>query len=155
MSFRLAAGCALSSDQSVSVVPMIQCRPHGNDEQHAHRGPQNDPGRGVNAVARHDQVHALRRPDIDGPAAADHLLDLIGPDTRRVDNLLRPDLNPVPGLQVGGTHAGDALAFAQEAGDLGARCDMRTEAGCRPYQGRDVAGVVHLGVPVDQRPGQR
>ncbi len=29
MSLRLAAGCALDSDQSVSVVPMIQCRPHG------------------------------------------------------------------------------------------------------------------------------
>ena len=29
MSARLAAGWALSSDQSVSVVPMIQCRPHG------------------------------------------------------------------------------------------------------------------------------
>ena len=29
MSVRLAAGCALSSSQSVSVVPMIQWRPHG------------------------------------------------------------------------------------------------------------------------------
>ena len=29
MSARVAAGCALSSAQSVSVVPMIQCRPHG------------------------------------------------------------------------------------------------------------------------------
>ncbi len=29
MSVRLAAGCARSRDQSVSVVPMIQCRPHG------------------------------------------------------------------------------------------------------------------------------
>ena len=29
MSARDAAGCALSRFQSVSVVPMIQCRPHG------------------------------------------------------------------------------------------------------------------------------
>ncbi len=29
MSARLAAGCALSRFQSVSVVPMIQCRPQG------------------------------------------------------------------------------------------------------------------------------
>jgi hypothetical protein len=29
MSLALAAGWALSSDQSVSVVPMIQCRPQG------------------------------------------------------------------------------------------------------------------------------
>ncbi len=29
MSLRLAAGWSLDSDQSVSVVPMIQCRPHG------------------------------------------------------------------------------------------------------------------------------
>ena len=29
MSAREAAGCALSRCQSVSVVPMIQCRPHG------------------------------------------------------------------------------------------------------------------------------
>ena len=29
MSVRLAAGWALSRFQSVSVVPMIQCRPHG------------------------------------------------------------------------------------------------------------------------------
>ncbi len=29
MSARLAAGCALSRSQAVSVVPMIQCRPHG------------------------------------------------------------------------------------------------------------------------------
>ena len=29
MSDAVAAGCALSRSQSVSVVPMIQCRPHG------------------------------------------------------------------------------------------------------------------------------
>ncbi len=29
MSALLAAGCALSRSQAVSVVPMIQCRPHG------------------------------------------------------------------------------------------------------------------------------
>ena len=29
MSVRDAAGCALPRSQSVSVVPMIQCRPHG------------------------------------------------------------------------------------------------------------------------------
>ena len=29
MSVRLAAGCALSRSHGVSVVPMIQCRPHG------------------------------------------------------------------------------------------------------------------------------
>ncbi len=29
MSVRLAAGCALSRSHAVSVVPMIQCRPHG------------------------------------------------------------------------------------------------------------------------------
>ncbi len=29
MSLRLAAGWSLLSDQSVSVVPIIQCRPHG------------------------------------------------------------------------------------------------------------------------------
>ncbi len=29
MSARLAAGCALSRSHGVSVVPMIQCRPHG------------------------------------------------------------------------------------------------------------------------------
>ena len=29
MSLELAAGCAFASDQSVSVVPMIQCLPHG------------------------------------------------------------------------------------------------------------------------------
>ncbi len=70
------------------------------------------------------------------PAAADHLLDLVGPHTRRVDHLLGADLHLVPGLQVGGPHAGDALALAQEAGDLGPRGDMRAEAGRRPDQGQ-------------------
>ena len=40
-----AAGCALSRSQSVSVVPMIQCRPHGITNSTRLLGAQDQPGR--------------------------------------------------------------------------------------------------------------
>ena len=88
------------------------------DEQDAHRRPQDDPGTRLDPVLGHDQVDPLGRADVNGAAAADHGLDLIGPHPGRVHHLLGADLQFGPRLKVNGTDAGDPLALPQETGHL-------------------------------------
>ena len=61
MSVADAAGCALSSVQAVSVVPTIQCRPHGITNSTLRLGAQDQPDVGADPVPRHDEVDALGR----------------------------------------------------------------------------------------------
>ncbi len=91
MSVLLAAGCTLSSSQSVSVVPMIQCRPHGMTNSTLFSVRRIRPGVELDAITRDDEVHAFRRADVEPAAAAGHLLGVIGPDASGVDDLLRAD----------------------------------------------------------------
>ena len=88
MSLAVAAGCALSCDQGVSVVPTIQCRPHGMTNSTLFSVRRMIPVLDGDPVARDDQVHALARLDLDLAAAADHALRVVGPDAGRVDDLL-------------------------------------------------------------------
>ena len=82
MSLALAAGCALSSVQSVSVVPMIQCRPHGITNSTLDLRAQDQPGVELHAVARDDEVHALGGAHLELAALPDQVLDVVGPHAR-------------------------------------------------------------------------
>ena len=114
MSLRLAAGWALSRDQSVSVVPMIQCRPHGMTNSTDFSVRRISPDSDSDPVARHDEVDALGGADVELAALAHHRLGVVGPDAGRVDDLLGADLEVAAALQVAGPRAGDPLALAQE-----------------------------------------
>ncbi len=149
MSDRLAAGWARSRSQSVSVVPMIQCRPQGEDEEHVRLGPQDECGVGMDAVPRHDQVDPLGHAHPELASAARHLLQqLLGPHPGRVDHFAGADLDLLPRLQVAHPHAGDPLALLQEAdnADAGGGCGavLRSRSG----HGHRKPGVVDLPVVV-------
>ena len=103
---------------------------------------------------RDDDVDALAGLDVEGATAADHLLDLVGPDAAGVDDHLRPHLDLAVGLEVGGAYADHPPVLAQEPGDLGARGDV---GAVRRGGARDVhhqPGVVDLAVVVADRAGQ-
>ena len=153
MSVRLAAGCALSRFQSVSVVPMIQCRPHGITNSTDFSVRVMKPVSRADPVARHDEVDALAGLDVEAAAAADHLLDLVGPDAGGVDDDPGPDLEVAAGLEVAGAHADHPLALAQEAGHLGAGGDVRAVGGGGPGDRDHQPGVVDLAVVVADRAG--
>ena len=72
MSAREAAGWARSRSQAVSVVPMIQCRPHGITNSTDFSVRVMKPALGADPVARHDEVDALAGLDVERAAAADH-----------------------------------------------------------------------------------
>ena len=92
MSARLAAGCAWSRSHGVSVVPMIQCRPHGitksTDFSVLVMKPASERIRSRGTT----RWMPLLASTSSAPAAADHLLDLVGPDPGRVDH--RPGPGP-------------------------------------------------------------
>ena len=120
-----AAGWALSS-VPVGVGGADDPVPAPRDhEQHRLLGAQDDPGRRVDPVARHDQVDALGGAHVDLPAPADQLLDVVGPHAGGVDDLLGAYLELALGLQVADADAGDPLALAQEPHHLRPRGDLR------------------------------
>ena len=92
MSAWLAAGWARSSFQSVSVVPMTQWLPHGMMNSRLFSVRVMMPVRELIRLRGTTQVHALGRPDLELAAAADHLLDLVGPHPGGVDDLLGADV---------------------------------------------------------------
>ena len=153
MSARLAAGWALSRSQSVSVVPMIQCRPHGMTNSTLFSVRRISPVRGVDPVARHDEVDALGRPDVELAAPADHLLDLVGPDAGGVDRPAGPGPRTRAPVSRSRTRdAGDPLALAQEADHPGAGgAPARRSAAAVRASIIGVPGVVDLGVVVLDR----
>ena len=121
MSVDDAAGCALSSSQSVSVVPTIQCRPHGITNSTLFSVRRISPRVELHAVARDDEVDALGGAHLELAALADQVLHVVGPHAGRVDDLARADVELLARRGRRHPHAGDALALAQEA-DHG-RCD--------------------------------
>ena len=71
MSALVAAGWARSRSQSVSVVPMIQCVPHGMTNSTDFSVRRISADLADDAVARHDDVHALGGPHPEPAAPAD------------------------------------------------------------------------------------
>ena len=155
MSAAVAAGCALSRSQSVSVVPTSQWRPHGMTNSTLFSVRKIMPMSELDAVAGHDEVHALRRAHLELAALADHGLRVVRPDAGRVDDLLRADLEVLARLVVVSLHADDALADLDEALDPHAAGDVRAVARRGARERRDVAGVVDLGVVVGEAADDR
>src|SRR3978361_1875394 len=115
MSVEEAAGCALSSAQSVSVGPTITCGAPRDHEQHGLLGAEDQAGIELQAVARDHEMDALGRAHLELAALADEVLDVVGPDAGRVDDLARPHGDRRAALLVAHLHARDPLALAQEA----------------------------------------
>ena len=155
MSVRLAAGCALSRSHGVSVVPMIQCRPHGmtnsTDVSVRTMKPASERIRS-RGTTRWMPLDACT---LSCAAAADHLLDLVGPDAGGVDDDPGPDLEVGAVLEVPGAYADDPLALAEEAGDLDPGGDVRAVARRGAGDGHHEPGVVDLAVVVADRTGDR
>ena len=132
----------------MSVVPIEPVPAPRDDEEHALLGAQQQAHLRLEAVARHDEVDALRRAHLELAALAHHRLGVVGPDAGGVDDLLGADLEPLAGLEVVRLHADDALADLDEALDPHPAGDVRAVVRRRAREVRDVAGVVDLGVVV-------
>ena len=124
-----AAGCALSRSQSVSVVPMIQCRPHGITNSTRLLGAQDEPGR------RTGSGRAARRGGCpcwpatwNCAALADHRLDLVGPHAGGVDDLPGADLELARRSR--GRAPGRRRPARPRAGSRSTRARVAT---CAPY----------------------
>src|SRR4028119_2113103 len=179
----LAAGCARSRSQSVSVVPMIQWLPHGMMNSRLFSVRVMTPVallirfRGTTRWTPFDaRTWNWPRPptisrisSVQIPAAlaapADPLLHLGGPGPGGVDHVLRPDGGLPPALQVADPDAGDPVGVPEELGDPGAGDAQRAVRRRGPRQHHRVARVVALsraepddapdGRPLPGREGRR
>src|SRR5690606_28285843 len=95
--------------------PVLAPRDH---EEHRLLGLGDEAALRTDPVARDDQVDTLRRVDLEGTLAAHHFLDLVGPDTGRVDDRAGADGEVDTVLQVASLDADDPLTLAEEAGHL-------------------------------------
>ena len=91
MSLLDAAGWALSRFQSVSVVPMIQCRPHGMTNSTDFSVRRIRPTVDWKRSLRHHEVDALGGADLQLAAVRHHGLGFVGPHAGGVDDLLGAD----------------------------------------------------------------
>ena len=117
MSALLAAGWSRSSRHGVSVVPRIQCSPHGMTNSTLVGVRRISPDRVPPAPstsapsiadAGHDQVHALGRPHLEvGRRRAQHLADVVAPDAGGGDDAARADREAGAVGQVGHPDADD------------------------------------------------
>jgi hypothetical protein len=120
-------------------------------EEHGRLGADDESRVGPDPVARDDQVDALGRLDVERAAAAHHLLDVVGPDARRVDHDAGADLELTTVLQVDGAYADHPLALPEEAGHLDPRRHMGPVRGGGPGDREHQPGVVDLRVVVADR----
>ena len=156
MSAAVAAGCALSSDQSVSVVPMIQCRPHGMTNS------TDFSVRRISPESRADPVARARRggcPCSPAPGTGPR-----SPASRWVSSVHTPvalttcgpaDVELLAGLQVVHLGADDPFALLEQPHDPGPRRARGAVRRGGAGDGHRVPGVVDLGVVVVQRADQR
>ena len=155
MSAREAAGWALSRFQAVSVVPTIQCRPQGitksTDVAVRRMIPDSERIRSRGTT----RWIPLLAWTLSYAPAADHLLDLVGPDPGGVDHHPWPGRQLATGLQVARGDPDDPLTLPQEAGHPGPRGDVGAVVGGGPGEHHRVPGVVDLAVVVLHRAGQR
>ena len=98
-----------------------------DDEEEALLGLGDQTGVGVDAVARHEHVHALARLHPELALAADHGLDLVGPDPGGVDGHRRAEGNSSPDSRSRATAPDGLVAVPDEGRDavleaMGARC---------------------------------
>ena len=106
--------CARSSSQSVSVVPIIQFGPHGMMNSTLFSVRLMIPSRGWIRSRGSTMCTPLDARTLNWPAAADHVLDLVGPHAGGVDRL--PGWTRSPRRSRGrGPRADDPVALPQEA----------------------------------------
>ena len=144
MSAAVAAGCALSRFQSVSVVPMSQCRPHGMTNSTLFSVRSSSPNSDWNRSRGTTRWMPLLARTLNCAALADHGLGLVGPHAGGVHDLLGADLEVARRSRGRAPHADDALAHLDESLDLDAARDVRAVEGGGAGEGRDVARVVDL-----------
>ena len=154
MSAREAAGWARSRFQAVSVVPMIQCRPHGITKStdfsvlvmkpHSERIRSRGTTRWMPLLASTSRVSS--------PPSRRCTSSVHTPG--RVDHDPRAHLEVGAALEVGRPYADHPVALAQEAGDAGAGGDHGTVMGGGPGEGHHQPRVVDLAVVVADRPGE-
>ena len=116
-------------------------------QQHAHFR--------LEAIPRNDEVHALRRPNLELAALAHHRLGVIRPYTGCVHDLLGADLKTFTRLDVVRLHADDALTDLEETLHPDAAGNVSAIEGCRPREGGNVTCVIHLGVVVGDAADER
>ncbi len=126
----------------------------GDHEQHTAAGAQDQPGGRIDPVAGHHQVDALGNPDGQLAAAAGHGLDVVGPHSRRVDGLARPDIDLPTVLEVVDTYSGDPFTLPQQPRHPGAGGDQGAVVGGGAGDEHGVPRVVDLGIPVLDRAHQ-
>ena len=115
-----------------------------NDEEQAGGGPRDQPAAGVDPVARDDQVDPLGGPHPELSPTTQQLLDVVDPDSGRVDDVARADVELPPRLQVPDPGARGPVLVADEADDPGAAGHRCAVVGRGPTQHHGVPGVVDL-----------
>src|SRR6185437_16401352 len=103
-----------------------------NDEQNAFLGAQDQARVELNAIARDDEVHAFRGPNVEPPAPARHLLGVVGPDAGGVDDLLCANHEFVVSLDIHDLRADYLLALANKANDSCTAGYLRAKVSCGP-----------------------
>jgi hypothetical protein len=126
-----------------------------DDEQHRLLGAQDQPRVRADAVAGHDEVDPLARPDVELPALPGQPLRLVGPHAGGVDDLPGPDVEHAARLQVVHLGADDPLALLEQPDDPRPRRHVRAVGRGRAGDEHRVARVVHLRVVVLQCAHQR
>ncbi len=151
MSALLAAGCALSRFHGVSVVPMIQCRPHGIT---------NSTDVAVLVMKPHSERIRSRGTTRWMPLLACTLSEPRPPTISWMSSVQTPAALTTTRARISSSRpvsrstradADDPLALAQEPDDLRARGDVGAVRGRRARDGHHEPRVVDLAVVVAHR----
>jgi hypothetical protein len=115
-----------------------------NDEEQAFLGAGDQSCHGVDAVPGHHEMDTFGCADSELSTTAQHLLQLVDPDSCGIDRLLRSDGELPAGLKITNDDAGDPICLAQKADHTRARGDRGAVVGCGTTDHHRVPGVVNL-----------
>ena len=100
-------------------------------------------------------MDAFGRADSELPTTAQHLLQLVDPNTCSIDCLLRSNAELAAGLEITNRHSGNAVRLTQESDDAGTGGDRRTVVRRRAADHHGVPGVIDLAFVEPDRADQR
>src|SRR5664279_897722 len=115
-----------------------------NDEQQALLGLGDQTGLRFDPVTRDDNVHTLGGRHTEGTLAADHLLDLVGPDAGGVDGPLGVHVDLVARFEVLHPRSDNLLAVSEQPDDSRAGRNVRAVGRRGASDHHRVPGVVEL-----------
>src|SRR5687768_2906778 len=127
----------------------------GNDEEQAFLRTGDQSRHGVDAVPGHYEMDAFRRADSELPPTAQHLLELVDPDPRRIDRLLGANGELAAGLKITNRDAGNAVRLTQETDHTSTTGDCRAIVRRRAADHQGVPGVVDLALVEPNRADHR